>query len=404
MNEGFEYVPDGSVTTPGGFQAGAVHVGVRRDWTKLDLGLLYSESPCTAAAMWTKNRLKAAPVLISQKHLADGRAQAIVANAGCANAATGKQGLENAVALAQLAAKRLGIDPHDVVVASTGVIGAQLPMDRIASGIEKITLSHDGGIDFAAAIMTTDTVRKHVAVKTPDWAIGGVVKGVGMIHPDMATMLCFLTTDAAAGQPFLAAALRQAVDHSFHMIDVDSDTSTNDTAVLLANGAAGNDPLSKGHPEAPLFTEALTAVCTRLAKAMVADAEGASKIIECRVSGAASPADARKAAREVVRSLGVKTAIYGQDPNWGRILAAIGNSGCEFDPDRTQLVMAGPDGSEVAIYDGAPLAYDRAAAKACLAPREVSVRVDLRMGAGEATGWGSDLTEDYVRLNSLYTT
>jgi glutamate N-acetyltransferase/amino-acid N-acetyltransferase len=226
-----------------------------------------------------------------------------------------------------------------------------------------------------------------------------------MIHPNMATMLCFLTTDAPVTQPFLASALRAAVDESFNMIDVDSDTSTNDMAVVLANGLAGGRPVDANHPQAGAFGRALAAVCTYLAKAMVADAEGGSKVIEARVEGAASASDARRAAREIVSSLGVKTAMYGQDPNWGRILAAVGNSGAHLDMDRVALYIRKPDGAELCLFrDGAPQSIDLTEAKACLSPREVHVRLDLGLGKGVATAWGSDLTEDYVRLNSLYTT
>jgi glutamate N-acetyltransferase/amino-acid N-acetyltransferase len=400
-----EIITDGGVTTPKGFTAGGIHAGIRRDWTKLDVGLLYSEAPCTTAAVYTSNQLKAAPLLVTKEHLANGASQAIVANAGCANAATGKQGWENAVKMAQLAGTKLGLDPHDVIVASTGVIGTQLPMDRIADGVEKVELSAGGGIDFAVSIMTTDTVKKHLAVGNGRWTIGAACKGVGMIHPNMATMLCFMTTDASVEQTFLQKALSEAVDVSFNMVDIDSDTSTNDTAVVMANGLAGGEPINESHPEAGLFQKALTLLCTSMARKMVQDAEGGTKLIEAKVHGGASPADARRAAREIVSSVGVKTAIYGEDPNWGRILAAIGNSGAEFNMEKTQLWLASPTGGEVALFaDGAPLAFDQAAAKACLATRDVGIRVDLGLGGAEATAWGSDLTEEFVRLNSVYTT
>lgn len=400
-----ELLPNGGVTSPKGFTAGAFHVGVRTDWTKLDVGMLYSEVPCTAAATYTSNTLKAAPLLVSQEHLQNGRAQAVVANAGCANAATGKQGLNNAVAMAQLAATKLGIDPEDVVVASTGVIGTQLPIDRIRGGIEKIALSEGGGIDFANAIMTTDTVKKNFAVKAGGWTIGAACKGVGMIHPNMATMLCFITTDAPVEQAFLQATLKEAVDVSFNMVDIDNDTSTNDMAVVLANGLAGGEAITAGHPEAQLFQKAITLVCTTMARKMVRDAEGGTKLIETKVEGAATAIDARRAAREIVSSIGVKTAIYGEDPNWGRILAAIGNSGATWSSEDTELYLTHPNGNEICLYaNGAPQQYDVAAAKACLAPDEVFVRVILGNGKGAATAWGSDLTEEFVRLNSVYTT
>jgi glutamate N-acetyltransferase/amino-acid N-acetyltransferase len=400
-----EIVADGTVTTPKGFSAGATAVGVRTDWDKLDVGLVYSEAPCTAAATYTSNELKAAPLLINQKHLADGKAQAFVANAGCANCATGQQGLDNAVEMAQIAGKKLGIDPHDVVVFSTGVIGTQLPMDRIGPGVEKIALSPEGGGDFAVAIMTTDTVKKHIAVRSGSWTIGAVCKGVGMIHPNMATMLCFMTTDAPVEQKFLQASLKQAVDASFNMVDIDSDTSTNDMAIVMANGMAGGAPISDGHTEAATFQKALTLVCTSMTRMMVQDAEGGTKLIEAKVEGAPSVADARKAAREIVSSIGVKTAVYGEDANWGRILAAIGNSGAAFDMEKTELYLASPSGGEVLLFsDGVPQKFDLAKAKACLAPKEVGIRVDLGLGSASATAWGSDLTEEFVRLNSQYTT
>jgi glutamate N-acetyltransferase/amino-acid N-acetyltransferase len=404
MNEAFEPIPEGSVTTPVGFNAGAVHVGVRTDWDKLDVGLLASEAPCNAAATYTSNRVPGASLIISRQHLSGGRAQAVVANAGCANAATGQRGLDDAIAMAKAAAGKLAIDPHTVVVASTGVIGTYLPMERILSGIQSITLTGEGGIDFAKAIMTTDTRPKYVAVRCGSWSIGGVVKGVGMIHPNMATMLCFMTTDAPVSQPFLAASLREAVDSSFNMIDIDSDTSPDDIALVMANGLAGGDEIAAGHPEAGAFAAALKHVATHLAKAMVADAEGATKTIEARVEGAASLTDARLAAREIVRSIGVKTAIYGHDPNWGRVLSAIGNSGAQVREERVKLYFASPEGTDLCLFDGAPLAFDAASAKACLHPDEVRIRVQMGLGDGSATAWGSDLTEDFVRLNSQYTT
>ncbi len=403
--KGLEVVPDGTVTTPRGFLAGAAHVGVRTDWDKLDVGLLYSEAPCVAAGVYTRNALKGASLLVSMQHLGDGSARAVVANAGCANCSVGERGVKDAIKMAQVSAAKFVIDPHEVVVASTGVIGTFLPMDRISSGIEKIEVSPDGGMDFARAIMTTDTRPKHVAVRCGRWSLGGVVKGVGMIHPNMATMLCFITTDAAVRRDLLHLALREAVDDSFNMIDIDSDTSPDDTVVVMANGLAGGGQIDDGHPQAGVFRVALRTVCTDLAKQMVGDAEGATKVIEARVEGAATRGDARKAAREIVKSLGVKTAIYGHDPNWGRIISAVGNSGAQMKEEHTALYLAGVDGKEMCLFrDGLPQPFDAVAAKACLAPREVRLRVTMGLGNGAATAWGSDLTEDYVRLNSLYTT
>ncbi len=404
-SEGIEIIPEGGVTTPKGFTAGGIHVGVRTDWTKLDVGIVGSEVPCTTAAVYTSNQLKAAPLLVTREHLADNKAQAIVANSGCANAATGEAGEENALRMAALAAGKLGLDPEDVIVASTGVIGTQLPMDRIAEGIERVRLSPTGGEDFAIAIMTTDTVKKHIAVRCGPWTIGAACKGVGMIHPNMATMLCFITTDAAVRQPFLQESLKLAVDASFNMVDIDNDTSTNDMVVVLANGLAGRSPIGRGHPEAVTFKKALALVCTSMARMMVKDAEGGSKMIETAVDGALTPEDARAAAREVVSSVGVKTAIYGEDPNWGRILAAVGNSGAAFALEKTRLSLRSRDDGEVCLFaHGAPQPYDYDAAKACLSPAEVFIRIDLGLGNASATAWGSDLTEEFVRLNSVYTT
>jgi glutamate N-acetyltransferase/amino-acid N-acetyltransferase len=404
MSSEIVVIPQGSVTSVRGFLAGAVRAGIREDVDKLDLGILYSEEPCSAAGVFTSNRVKAAPILLCQKHLADGRAQAIVANSGCANACTGEEGLRQADEMAELTAVKLGIQSVNVVVASTGVIGNCLPMDRVRSGIGDIVLSSKGGDDLALAIMTTDTVPKQIAVRFDcqgrRYTVGGVAKGAGMIHPDMATMLCFLATDAPARQDFLDAALRRAVDASFNMITVDGDTSTNDMVVVLANGLAGGEPLDAEHPAAEPFCDALTQVCTHLARTICRDGEGATKLIQVRVEGAASEADARRAARGVAGSLLVKTAIYGEDINWGRILAALGGSGADMAEDKATLYL-----SDVCLYRrGSPLDRDERAARAALAGAEVDLRLDLGLGEGAATAWGCDITEEYVRLNSAYTT
>jgi len=404
MNSEIVVIPQGSVTSARGFVAGAVRAGIRQGLEKLDLGILYSEEPCAAVGVLTGNRVKAAPILVCQKHLADGRAQAIVANSGCANACTGEEGLREAHEMAELTAAKLDIQPEDVLVASTGVIGSCLPMARIRAGIGDIVLSSKGGDDLALAIMTTDTVPKQIAVRFDcqgrRYTVGGVAKGAGMIHPDLATMLCFLTTDAPVRGDFLDAALRQAVDASFNMITVDGDTSTNDMVAVLASGLAGGEPLDAEHPAAEPFCEALTQVCTYLAKAICRDGEGATKLIEVRVEGAASKADARRAARGVAGSLLVKTAVYGEDINWGRILAALGGSGADMAEDKATLYL-----SDICLYrQGRALEHDERVARAALAGTEVELRLDLGLGDGAATAWGCDITEEYVRLNSAYTT
>jgi glutamate N-acetyltransferase/amino-acid N-acetyltransferase len=404
MSSEIVVIPQGSVTSARGFVAGGIRAGIREDVNKLDLGILHSEQTCSAAGVFTSNRVKAAPILLCQKHLADGRAQAIVANSGCANACTGEEGLREAYEMAELTAAKLGIQSEDVLVASTGVIGSCMPMERVRAGIGDIVVSSKGGDDLALAIMTTDTVPKQLAVRFDyegqRYTVGGVAKGAGMIHPDMATMLCFLTTDAPVRREFLDAALRQAVGVSFNMITIDGDISTNDMVAVLANGLVGGEPLDAEHPAAEPFREALAQVCIHLAKAICRDAEGATKLIEVRVEGAAGEADARRAAREVARSLGVKTAIYGSDPNWGRIVAAIGNSGADMVEGKTSLYLG-----EFCLYrQGRSLDYDETAARAALAGAEVGIRLDLGLGEGTATAWGCDITEEYVRLNSAYRT
>jgi glutamate N-acetyltransferase/amino-acid N-acetyltransferase len=405
MSEKLEVVADGGVTSAKGFVAGAVPARMRLDWDKPDVALLHSEAPCSAAGVFTRCKVVAAPVVITRKHLADGRAQAIVANSGCANAATGEQGLTDAVEMARLAGTKLGLDPHDIVVASTGVIGTFLPMDRMRQGIEAVELSAGGGPAFARGIMTTDTRPKQSAVRFGPYTLGGACKGAGMIHPNMATMLAFVTTDAPVAAPFLSRALKEAVDVSFNMIDVDSDTSTNDTVVVLANGLAGGDEIGEGHALAPAFASALAHVCTDLAQQIVADAEGGTKVIEATVTGAASAQDARLAAREVVRSLAVKTAVYGHDPNWGRVLAAVGNSGCRMEEAKTGLWLVDAAGEQLCLLKGgSPQPLEAGQAKRYFEAKEVRFRVDLGLGEESAVAWGSDLTEEYVRLNSLYTT
>lgn len=413
MSEGIQEVAEGGVTSARGFVAGAVRARMRPDWDKLDVALLHSEAPCTAAAVYTQCKVVAAPLVVTRKHLADGKAQAVIANSGCANASTGERGVRDAVEMAQVAAARLGLDPRQVVVASTGVIGTFLPMDRMRHAVEAIELSAGGGLAFAQAIMTTDTRPKQSAVRFGEYTLGGVCKGAGMIHPNlalspgegMATMLAFLTTDAPVAAPFLSRALEGAVDVSFNVIDVDGDTSTNDMVVVLANGLAGGDEIDDGHRLAWPFASALTQVCTDLARAIVADAEGGTKVIEATVVGAASLQDARRAAREVVRSLAVKTAVYGHDPNWGRVLAAVGNSGCGMEEAKTTLYLVDAQGGELCLLrNGSPQQVAKGQAKPFFEASEVRFRVDLGLGEHAATAWGSDLTEEYVRLNSLYTT
>ncbi len=404
MAREMEFIASGSITSPQGFCAGATSAGIKKAKDSLDLAILFSEVPCTAAGVFTNNRIKAAPVLLSQKRLESGRAVAIVVNAGCANACTGEEGLNNAGETAELVAQSIGASADDVLIASTGVIGERLPMKKLRDGIRRIVLSKDGGHELAQAIMTTDTKPKEIAVEVKvggtRFTIGGVAKGAGMIHPDMATLLSFLTTDAAVELDFLRSALQKAVDASFNMISVDGDTSTNDMVLLLANGKAGNKPIASNSRQADAFQQALEQVCIYLAKSTAGDGEGATKLIEVRVSGAPSLAEARQAARTIVSSPLVKSAVHGNDPNWGRIMAAVGRSGVEVVESKIELYM----GDTCVIRSGQPLPCSKQELIKLLDNKEVRFSLNLNLGEAEATAWGCDLSEEYVTINSQYTT
>lgn len=394
---------DGSVTTPAGFRAGATQAGIKPSG-KLDLGLLSSERPCTAAGMFTQSTVPGAPVTVSKEHLRVSQPQAIAVNAGIANVATGEQGLADAREMARLAGEVLGLQAGQVLVASTGVIGHRLPMEKIRAGIPSIHLSSDGGLTLAEAIMTTDTVRKHTAIAFEvggrRYQIGGIAKGSGMIHPDMATMFGFLTTDAPVEAQFLDASLRGAVSKSFNMISVDMDTSTSDTVLLLANGAGGGEVIRREGEGAAAFQEALEAVSIALARMLAADGEGATKLIEVQVTGAASANEAQRAARTISASPLMKAAVYGNDPNWGRMMMAIGRSGAQINLDRACLRIGG-----IPVYAaGEPQPLNGPQLKEALAGPEVILGADLGLGDAVATAWGCDLTEEYVRINSEYTT
>lgn len=402
-SEQFSVIADGSSTSANGFKAGALAAGIKPSG-RPDLGIWASEAECVAVATFTQNAFAAAPVVLSRDRIASGRAQAVVFNAGNANACTADQGLADATAMAELAAQRLGIAPSLVLVASTGIIGVPMPMDRVRSGLAKVELSPDGGHAAAQAIMTTDTRIKECAVSVEVGGhavrIGAMTKGVGMIYPNMATMLAFIGTDARLEQSFAKSTLKQAVDKTFNMITVDGDTSTNDSCFLLANGMSGAPTLTRDHADAERFGVALEAVCTDLARKMAADGEGASKLLEVDVIGAASEADARTAARAIVGSSLLKAAVYGADPNWGRVFAAVGNSGVRVDPRKAALWI----GSVQVARDGVATEINKAAASAEMKGDAVSMRVDLGLGEGKARAWGCDLTEAYVVENSAYST
>jgi glutamate N-acetyltransferase/amino-acid N-acetyltransferase len=404
--EMIEAIAGGTITTPQGFSAGATYAGIKKkNDDVLDLGIVYSQEPCTVAGVFTTNKVKSAAVVLDQQALKKKKKfSAVVVNSGCANSSTGEQGLEDAFEMAAVTGKALGLEPEEVLVASTGVIGVPLPMESIREGVNKIVLSPEGGHEFTRAIMTTDTVQKEIAfaVKTKEhsFTVAGVAKGSGMIHPNLATMLVFITTDAAVETEFLELSLKSAAEISFNMISVDGDTSPSDTVLLLANGSAGNEPIRMGSLLAPLFQEALNRTCTHLAKAIASDGEGATKLIEMTVKGAVNLSEARRAARTVVSSNLVKAAVYGNDPNWGRVTAALGRSGVELDEIKLDVEMAGIP----VLKAGRPVPFERQTAVDALKQKEVKIVVNLNIGEGTATAWGCDLTEQYVVINSAYTT
>jgi glutamate N-acetyltransferase/amino-acid N-acetyltransferase len=394
-----------SVTAAAGFSVAVAEAGIR-DSGGPDLVIVASDRPASAAATFTTNRVLAAPVLVAAEALAasSGTARAIVVNAGCANAGTGRGGLDDARAVVAATAAHLGCAPNEVLPASTGLIGSRLPVDAILASIATMRLSPSAAAAHAAAraIMTTDTRPKEQAmsVRLADGRtvhVGGMAKGSGMIHPQMATMLAFLTTDAPIDPADLRTLLLPAVERTFNQVSVDGDTSTNDAVIVLANGAAGGAPISGADRDA--FGDALEAVCRELAIAIAADGEGARHLIEVTVTGAPDDRDARVMARTVAASSLVKTAVHGADPNWGRIAAAAGRSGVDLDPERLRICIG-----DVPVYDGAPLAFDEERAQAVLRGDVVPILVDLALGAGQGTAWGCDLSAEYVAINSEYTT
>jgi glutamate N-acetyltransferase/amino-acid N-acetyltransferase len=402
----FDGIADGGVTSPLGFAAGAVNANVKGVGAdKLDLGVLRSNVPAAAAGVFTTNKVCAAPVRYSRQRLAGGKAQAVIFNSGNANACTGEQGMRDTERMAELAAVRLDVPVGLVQVASTGIIGLPLPMQRITDGLARLTWSVDGGRQAAKAIMTTDTFSKEVAVRVPihgrTVTIGGMAKGSGMIHPNMATMLGFMTTDASLEGEYASHLLRRITDGTFNMLSVDGDTSTNDTLLLIANGESGAPVLSGGDAESDAFAAALHHVAQELTIMLARDGEGATKVIEVRVQGAETIEDARRVAMAVVQSPLVKTAVYGADPNWGRIACAAGYSGAALDQERLDVAMAGT----TLMRQGTPLPFDRNSVVAAIkATTQVPIDVDLHLGAYQATAWGCDLTEGYVDINGRYTT
>ena len=401
-----EFVDGGTITTPQGFMAGATYAGLKTfAEDKLDLCVLFSELPCSSAGVFTKSAVRSSTVTVDQERLAQGiPMRGLIVNAGIANTCVGEQGYIDAVEMTRLAAIKTGVTPEEVMVCSTGVIGVELPMALIRGGLDQIELHGNGGPDMARAIMTTDTRPKEVAVTFEvderQIYLGGIAKGSGMIHPNMATMLSFLTTDAAVDPTFLQECLSQVADETYNMLSVDGDSSTNDTVLLMANGAAHNHQITGGTMAGEAFMAALRQVCTHLTRELARDGEGASHLIVVEVAGAANTDDARLAARTVASSNLVKSAVYGTDPNWGRLMMALGRSGAAAEEEKVDLFING-----VCIMEaGKPIPFHRDAVVSLMKQPEVTFRLQLHLGDGEATAWGCDLTEEYVIINSAYTT
>lgn len=395
---------DGGVTAAKGFLAAGVRCGIKQQGP--DLAVIYSPHECTAAGVFTTNAFKAASVLDNIDLIKSGLGRAIVANSGNANACTGERGLKDVRRIRELAASLLGVPAAQVFNASTGIIGVPLPMEKVEAGIRAAAaaLSEDGGSDAAAAIMTTDTRIKTSArefeIGGTTVRVGGICKGAGMICPSMATMLCFLTTDVAIEAPALQQALKAAVEPSFNSLTVDGDMSTNDTVIVLASGASGCSRILPGTPEYTVFQDALAAVCIDLARMIAADGEGATKLVQIHVSGAVSSADAKRAAMAVANSPLVKTAVFGQDPNWGRVLCAVGRSGASVDPNRVSLWF----GDVKIVENGEPLPIEPADARGPMLMKQLNITVDLGVGTESATVLTCDLSYDYVRINAEYHT
>ena len=400
---------EGGVTAAQGFVAGGIHCGVRKNKSKPDLAMIYSEKPCTAAAVYTRNLVKGAPILVTQKNIADGTAKAVICNSGNANTCNA-DGVEKAEAMCQLTAKALGIAPQDVVVASTGVIGQVLPLEPIQEGIPELvkTLSPEGSLAAATAIMTTDTIPKEAAAQVEiggkTVTLGGISKGSGMIHPNMATMLCFVTTDCAITPEMLDKAIHQVTEKTFNMISIDGDTSTNDTFAILANGAAGNETIAAPGPDYDAFVEALEAVCRQLSKLMAGDGEGATKLLVCQVEGAADPETAKVVAKSVICSTLFKAAMFGADANWGRVLCAIGYSGAAVDVHKIDVSFRSAKGQVDVCQNGAGIPFSEEKASEVLGEKEIDILVHLHMGQEQAEAYGCDLTYDYVKINGDYRT
>ena len=400
---------DGGICAARGFSASGIHCGIRKNTSKNDLSLIFSEAPAAAAAVYTTNLVKGAPLTVTKAHIADGYARAVICNSGNANTCNAN-GVEIAEGMASLAADELGVSPDDVVVASTGVIGQPLSLDPIRAGIAELAgaLSPDGSHEAALGIMTTDTIAKEVAVEFSVGGktchIGGIAKGSGMIHPNMATMLVFITCDAAVSPAMLQKALSGDIRNTFNMISIDGDTSTNDMVVVLSNGLAGNDEITAEGEDFEVFMKALNSVTVALCRMIAGDGEGATKLLECRVSGAADEATAKTVAKSVICSSLLKAAMFGADANWGRVLCAIGYSGADVDVNKIDVSFRSSKGEILVCKDGAGVDFSEDIAKEILLESEIEILVGLNSGGYSATAWGCDLTYDYVKINGDYRT
>lgn len=401
----------GGVTAAAGFLASGVRAAIKsKKPDKKDVALIYTEKEATIAGVFTQNQYAAAPVGWCRQVVAGGKGYAVIANSGNANACTGETGEQDARTMAAYTAEKLSVPAEKVLVASTGVIGVELPMDRIKTGIDLVVdgLSVSGGHDAALAIMTTDTFSKEYGVSCEmggkTITIGGMAKGSGMIHPNMATMLGFITTDAAVEQSALQQALKQAADVSFNMVSVDGDTSTNDSLMVLANGAAGNEVITKDQPEYAVFAAGLKQVCISLARMMAKDGEGATKLLTIQALHMQTEADAKKAAKAVASSSLVKAAFFGEDANWGRIICAVGYSEAHYDPKKVSIWLESEAGKEQVMSQGAPCGFSEERAAKILAEDEITVIMDFADGEANATAWGCDLSYDYVKINGDYRT
>ncbi len=402
---------EGGVCAAKGFSAAGIHCGIRKNKTKRDLALIYSEVPASAAAVYTTNLVKGAPLTVTKKHISDGVAQAVLCNSGNANTCNA-DGIEVAEKMCSLLSENIAVKPNDVIVASTGVIGQKLDVTPIAVGlpllVSELGSSKENSLNAAEGIMTTDTVVKEISVKFTvggkECHIGGIAKGSGMIHPNMATMLVFITTDAAIAPEMLRKALSSDIQNTFNMVSVDGDTSTNDMVAVMANGMAGNEPITGEGEDFAEFMKALNTITVYLCRKIAGDGEGATKLIECSVSGAETKETAKTVAKSVITSSLFKAAMFGADANWGRVLCAIGYSGADVDVSKIDVSFESKAGRVDVCRNGAGIDFSEATAKEVLSEREINVLINLGSGSGEAVAWGCDLTYDYVKINGDYRT